>query len=455
MIYESRIYNGKPLKQRPRILDKDILHYVAHRPLGNAVLDLVTMNVGTKTNTVNWKSGSHLDFAGTSNNIEFPLSSSLAYPFVMRCFVKVSGISAEAPVFTLADASASNIVYGILYNNTGDLGIAARNTSFQASYSASPLDDGEWHLVHGVFASATDRRVYQDGIEVASNTTSVSLSSATDVFGLGQFVDFSASGDYNGLIKDAFIINREMSVADIREDVRNPYRWFERVPNRNLFVVSGAGTTINANLESLSVTEYQASILLSKQVDASLEALTTTEYQLSILLSKQVDASLEALTTNEYQSSILLSKQVDANLEALTTTEYSATIQLGSDTNINASLEALTTTEHAASILLSRQVDASLESLTTTEYSATIQLGLDTNINASLEALTTTEYSSSIQFDTIVNSAFENLTTTEYSASVILGVGLVDYESYSCLIKNTAGINSIIKNSLGLNSLII
>ncbi len=215
---------------------------------------------------------------------------------------------------------------------------------------------------------------------------------------------------YMAVVFDRFIPNNLMlRLHD------NPASLF-MLPYRTPGFVAAAGTTINCNLESLSITEFQANQDLDKNITTVLESLQLTEFQADQNLNKNITTNLESLAITEYQSALSMDITISANLESLQVTEYSANIALG--VTIDTNLESLTITEFQADQDLDKNITTNLESLTLTENASTVSLGVV--IDANLESLTITEFLSNTDLDKNITTNLESLSLTENASTAKL-----------------------------------
>ena len=185
-----------------------------------------------------------------------------------------------------------------------------------------------------------------------------------------------------------------------------------------------SGTEIDATLESLTLTEYVATVQadVDTNISGGLDALTLTEYQATVQTAShtEISAGLDSLTLTEYQGTVSLDIDISGALETLALTEYPATVQAGLDTNISAGVDTLTLSTFPASIEI--EIQGVIPALTLTTYQASVVTG--TEISATVDSLTLGEHQASIALDIPITATVDALTLTEYPASVSLGVGI-------------------------------
>jgi len=177
---------------------------------------------------------------------------------------------------------------------------------------------------------------------------------------------------------------------------------------------AGSDTNISATRESLTLTEYAASVAWNKSISATTDALTFTEYAANVALNKNISATRDALTITEFAASVAWNKGISATRESLTFTEYAASLAFG--INVSATSESLTFTEYAASVSLNRNIAATVEALTFTEYAASVSTSGNYNISATSESLTLTEYPSVLSFVSTTGNSGEHRLANARSA---------------------------------------
>ena len=152
-----------------------------------------------------FSTGDHVD---TGNS---PIS---AYPFTMAGRFKVDNFDGGQNYgLTLYFGATGNIDYGI-GPHYGNWSIYGRNTSYIFKAS-SENTAGVWGQVVGVFASATDRRLYLDGIQIASDTISVPFSTSVDQFSLGAKTDNGPNDSFDGQGAEVCLWDVELTTEEI------------------------------------------------------------------------------------------------------------------------------------------------------------------------------------------------------------------------------------------------
>ena len=175
-----------------------------------------TISGATWTTGVN---GSALLFDGSDDYVEIDGQIITDYPFTMSTWIKAEFAWADQVIFDGADSSFSNSYYGIYvsYGEGGRVGIGARNPATQTVFGETVVTDGEWHHVVGVFASATDRRLYVDGVSEANDTTSVSYSTDVDKWTIGRWGDSTPKSYFKGVIDEVSLYGTALSAEEVGE----------------------------------------------------------------------------------------------------------------------------------------------------------------------------------------------------------------------------------------------
>ena len=116
------------------------------------------------------------------------------YPFTYSAWFRTNGTTKNT-ICALCDADQNVKFYQFLIADTGVARINARNTADDFCDSSGTYNDGKWHHGVAVFASATDRKIYIDGVADGSDTSSVAFDSGVDEFSIGV-LNRSSKADY-------------------------------------------------------------------------------------------------------------------------------------------------------------------------------------------------------------------------------------------------------------------
>ena len=148
----------------------------------------------------------------TSDHVDLFSSPISAYPFTMAGRFSIDAfVNALIPALTLYQSGSGIVDYGIgpTYLNWG---IYARNTTFYHAASSENTTNVWGHLV-GVFASATDRRLYLDGVQIASDTDNVIFNTGCDKFSCGAKTDNGPNVSFNGDRKSTRLNSSHTDIA--------------------------------------------------------------------------------------------------------------------------------------------------------------------------------------------------------------------------------------------------
>ncbi len=140
------------------------------------------------------------------------------YPFTLSGWIRIDNVQNENRVILgLVDKDRIDVQYGIYVDDSSHVCILGRNPGIHFSCSSSfpPLNDGNWHLITGVFAGAGDRRLYLDGELVTSHDTNVSFSSEVDRWAIGRWGDSSPGSYFVGAIDDVAVYDRILTEEEI------------------------------------------------------------------------------------------------------------------------------------------------------------------------------------------------------------------------------------------------
>lgn len=117
----------------------------------------------------------------------------------------------------------------------------------------------------------------------------------------------------------------------------------------DLLAAGGGSLNVATSTDTLTLTEYPASVSFSKNVQATCDTLTLTEASATVSFSKNVAATCDTLTLTEYAASLANEKNVAANTDTLTLNEFSALVTFSK--NVTASTNTLTLREFKATVL--------------------------------------------------------------------------------------------------------
>jgi hypothetical protein len=135
------------------------------------------------------------------------------YPFTLMGWMRSTGTGSFQGCISVHSGGTAYCYIGT--NSSGYPYISARNTTEYAINGTTAITDGQWHHVAGVFASATDRKLYVDGVQVASDVNSLAFPVSTDIF-IGKVRTAAPSYGTLGDIADARVFSAALTQAQIR-----------------------------------------------------------------------------------------------------------------------------------------------------------------------------------------------------------------------------------------------
>jgi len=152
----------------------------------------------------------------SSNDFLIKVLSPIAIsrPFSMACRVQLNTLGVLRSFLSLSVGGGSAIQYCFKVQLNNRFGIQDNTTTINEPSGAR--NTGSWYSLVGVYASATDRRFYVDGVEVASTGSNIPFTQPA-IFTLGGE---SRSGIVqnpfvSGSIADVALWNTDLSVDDV------------------------------------------------------------------------------------------------------------------------------------------------------------------------------------------------------------------------------------------------
>lgn len=214
---------------------------------------------------------------------------------------------------------------------------------------------------------------------------------------------------------------------------------------------ASSDTNVSAGVDTLTLTEQQATIALNVDVATNLDTLTLTEYQSTITLDTNVSTNVDALTLTEFQASITQDVNVSTNVDALSLTENAGTITF--DVDVSTNLDTLTVTTYQSDVSLGVNVSTNVDTLSLTEYQASI--GYDVNVLAGVNSLTLTENQTSITSDINVDALTASLSVSTYQVGVTYDVEVTAGTDALTLSENTSTITYDVDVQAGIDNLVL
>ena len=183
-----------------------------------------------------WSPDPHCEFLGvadfaTGNAERFaatptPNDIVTGYPFTMTCWVRPRSTFGQHNLMFVAEESGAAVYYGLQVDMAGGLFRVIASNTTQIDGTGGTTAVNTWFHVAGVFASATDRKLYVDGVEVGSSTTSVTFGTSIDNVTLA--VIKTISGIFNpldGFMAEGRMYGRELTAFEVKHQYEPATRW--------------------------------------------------------------------------------------------------------------------------------------------------------------------------------------------------------------------------------------
>lgn len=157
-------------------------------------------------------------FNGTTDYLMASAAAATDEPFTLATWFKVISMVNNGYALSLCVPGASQRSGLIVATSNKHLqGIAQNGGSYTLLDIAVDVNDGEWH--HGVFvcASDSDRRLYLDGGNKVTSTTSVSIPSATRTLIGAVYQGASIVFRFPGIVCESAIWNIALSDSEVAQ----------------------------------------------------------------------------------------------------------------------------------------------------------------------------------------------------------------------------------------------
>ena len=188
---------------------------VGTRSNTQALLDLTGQNTITAS-SLTYASDNTFSFNGSSNLAIFPENSALnTQTPTVEVWVKTNALSQNGFWFEKGTVNSQYALFqegGVIQWRLGPLGDLSTTT-------ASFMNTTNWFQVVGTFTSG-DRRLYINGVQVNSNTTTGTLSTNTNGCSIGVYGGFSGGRGYyyNGSLAVVKVYNRALSASEVNQN---------------------------------------------------------------------------------------------------------------------------------------------------------------------------------------------------------------------------------------------
>lgn len=157
-------------------------------------------------------------FNGSSGHLRGTTSPVSGVPLTIAGWVNLSSLAAEQIVAGVwYPAVAWNGHYIRVLTSGAVQAETAENNTFAVAQTSVSLGVGAWHHVAGVWASATDRKIYLDGAAVGSNTTNKTPAAALThiLFGAAEATANTWSNWTDGSLAEFAVWNVALSAEEV------------------------------------------------------------------------------------------------------------------------------------------------------------------------------------------------------------------------------------------------
>jgi len=397
---------------------------------GTKLVDLSGYNshgtFGTSSD-VSWETtsrGVSLYFDESTNGVNGVPKNINGYPFSVSFWTR-STATTWSTLFWMGDGTRTDKMFVVWFRDvSGHITISARNASEKYTASTNAFNDGNWHHVVAVFATATDRRLYVDGNLEASNASSVPFITSMNKWTLGLAGDSSPGAAYEGHLDSVSLYNCELSPSVIRSFYRDSRQMFRREPIEFWGALVGSGGTSQA---LAGVIAAQAAVTGSMSLAASLAGSTAAVSTVSAAISVGMGISGLITGTTALTGRVAVVRGISGAIAAVTTVSGGLTVArniqgaIASQSVVSGSLSTdkklagLTTVQSVVSGSLS--TDKKLAGLTTVQSVVSGSLSTDKK----LAGLTTVQ--SVVSGSLSTDKKLAGLTTVQSVVSGSLSVG--------------------------------
>ncbi|AJY76843.1 LamG domain-containing protein [Paenibacillus beijingensis] len=157
--------------------------------------------------------GGALQFDGMDDVVRRDTASVSGYPFTLSAWVKTTS-SANSTIQFLGNGTAFDQYVRIGMNSVGKAFLDLRNGSSTTIFSSGPVNNGQWHLITGVFENATSSKLYVDGVLQAALTNAVALP-ALNRMSAGALDRSVPSDRFAGAIDDVKLYTSALNASQI------------------------------------------------------------------------------------------------------------------------------------------------------------------------------------------------------------------------------------------------
>ena len=172
-------------------------------------------NINNAIRTANSKFNGGYKFNGIDQYIDIPQAVINSYPFTVSAWVKPSVVVGTQGIFFKGRSWFNNIQYGINLNDA-TFQITARNPLEQTANGTITAQAWQRYHVVGVFASATSRTIYVNGIQGEVSTDSVALHTSAPQHRTVAKYPGTANNYFSGEIDEVRVYDHALSAQEIQ-----------------------------------------------------------------------------------------------------------------------------------------------------------------------------------------------------------------------------------------------
>ena len=140
-----------------------------------------------------------------------------------EAWIKTSTTGAYQGIVSKMGAGGGDLGWTLRVNSSNQaiIGVSLDGTAWTSNPSTSTVTDGKWHHIVGTYTPSTNLKIYVDGVNEATNTTTIpaSVFNTTGQFTIGSTYSTGAE-PFDGSIDEAKISNVARSADEIAEAYR-------------------------------------------------------------------------------------------------------------------------------------------------------------------------------------------------------------------------------------------
>jgi hypothetical protein len=161
------------------------------------------------------KRNASLDFDGTDDYISSASLPVTDYPLTITGWVNIPSSNNSNTMFFLGDSATTDDYFQVWVGEIPILRIV--NAGADDLNGTINIEDGDWHHITAVYASATDRRLYVDGIADGTDTTNKAYPDSVDTWSIGRRTHPTPDHYMDGQIDDVRIYNYALTQQQIND----------------------------------------------------------------------------------------------------------------------------------------------------------------------------------------------------------------------------------------------